>query len=405
VRGSNFLLLPVYLKLMSQNDFGLYTYLYSMIGAFSLIINFGLYLSQSKLYHDYKEEERGSLLFTINAVLFVSLFVLFVPIYTFHLDGYLIKLMFSHPFNYAAYREIILLALIVSVYIFMTQNFFMTSENIKKYQVYNFLRLVIVNGIVIYALAHKNPDSALVRLKYCYLVELPILLGFSWHYIKAMKFRVQMKFVRKAIKIGYPAMLSAVLGMIFNFSDKFILEKYGNFSDLAVYNLGFTLATILMVIFASFQAVYQPLFFKEKNVKNNLEKTFAISLRIALIFTVLGIAIFFGVKFMLDYHIIQWKYSAVLFILPILLLTQGLQAILQLFLNYITYFEVVYVGTIVSLVLSVVNVSLNLILIPRFNIYGASISALANNLLALAFYYYYVQYKCKKAIKQQAAMA
>jgi len=66
---------------------------------------------------------------------------------------------------------------------------------------------------------------------------------------------------------------------------------------------------------------------------------------------------------------------------------------------------VVYVGTIVSLALSVINVALNLILIPRFNIYGASISALANNLLALAFYYYYVQYKCKKAIKQQAAMA
>jgi O-antigen/teichoic acid export membrane protein len=390
---------------MTQNDFGLYTYLYAMIGAFSLIINFGLYLSQSKLYHDYKDEERASLLFTINVVLFLSLLILFVPLYAFHLDFYLMKLLFSHPFNYAAYREIILLALIVSVYIFMTQNFFMTSENIKKYQAYNFLRLIIVNSVVIYALAHKNPDSALVRLKYCYLIELPILLGFSYYYVRAMKFSIQWRFVRKAVKIGYPAMLSAVLGMIFNFSDKFILEKYGNFSNLAVYNLGFTLATILMVVFASFQSVYQPLFFKEKNVKVNLEKTYAISLRIALIFTVLGVAIFFGMKVMLDMHIIQPQYGAVLLILPILLLTQGLQAILQLLLNYITYFEVVYVGTIVSLVLSVVNVSLNLILIPRFNIYGASISALANNLLALTFYYYYIRYKCKKAIKQQAAMA
>lgn len=390
---------------MSQNDFGLYTYLYSMIGALSLIINFGLYIAQSKLYHDYKEEERGTLLFTINAVLFFSLFILFVPLYTFRVDAYLMRLLFSHPFDYEAYRGVILLALIVSVYVFMVQNFFMTSENIKKYQMYNFVRLIIVNGIVIYALTQKNADSALVRLKYCYLVELPILLGFSYYYIKEMKIHIRAKYIRKAIKLGYPAMLSAVLGMIFNFSDKFILEKHGNFSNIAVYNLAFTLASILMVIFSSFLAVYQPLFFKEKNVKINLEKTYAITLRIVLIFTILGIGIFFGVKIMLSWHIIQPQYADVLLILPILLLTQGLQAVLMMFLVYITYFEVVYVGTIVSLVLSVVNVSLNLVLIPRFNMYGAALSALANNLLALVFYYYYVQYKCKKAIKQQAAMA
>lgn len=390
---------------MSQNDFGLYTYLYAMIAAVSLIINFGLYLSQSKLYHDYKEEERGSLLFTINVVLFVSLFILFVPLYTFHLDGYLIKLLFSHPFNYEAYRGIILLALIVTVYIFMTQNFFMTSENIKKYQIYNFFRLIIVNSIVIYALTHNNPDSALVRLKYCYLVELPILIGFSWHYIKAMKFRLRMQYVRKAVKIGYPAMLSAVLGMVFNFSDKFILEKYGNFSDLAVYNLAFTLASVLMVVFMSFYVVYQPFFFKEKNAGVNLRMTMKIALRIVVAFFFISLSIFLITKLMLDYNIIASKYKAILLILPLLLLTQTIQALMHLFFGYITYFEVVYIGTVVSLVLSILNVSLNLILIPHFNIYGASISALVNNVLALTFYYYYARYKCKKAIKQQTATA
>jgi len=283
----------------------------------------------------------------------------------------------------------------------MTQNFFMTSENIKKYQWYNLFRLLIVNGIVIYALTLKNADGAFVRLKYYFLCELPIMLGFGWYYFREMKFHVEMKYIRKAVKIGYPAMLSAVLGMIFNFSDKFILEKYGNFSDLAVYNLAFTLASILMVVYTSFQAVYQPIFFKEKNVEKNLHKTFALAMRIMVIFFFLGLAIYFGVKFMLAYHIIQSKYDAILLILPILLLTQALQALMMLFLNYITYFEIVYVGTMVSLVLSVLNVSLNLILIPRYNINGAAISALINNVCALLFYYYFITNRCKKIIARQ----
>ena len=49
VKLSSFILLPVYLKLMTQEAFGLYTYLLAIISSFSLVMNFGLYVAQSKL--------------------------------------------------------------------------------------------------------------------------------------------------------------------------------------------------------------------------------------------------------------------------------------------------------------------------------------------------------------------
>jgi len=51
VKASGFLLIPVYLRLMTQNEFGLYNYLLSIIQTFSLVLNLGLYIPQSKLYH------------------------------------------------------------------------------------------------------------------------------------------------------------------------------------------------------------------------------------------------------------------------------------------------------------------------------------------------------------------
>ena len=401
VRGSSFILLPIYLKLMSQDEFGLYGYLFSIISIFSLVLNFGLYLSQAKLYHDYKGEERKSLLFSVNVLLICFLFMIIVPIYTFHLDKYIIAFLFSHPINYEGYRPLLFLAIFVSVYVFMVQNFFMTSESIKKYQLYNLARLVIVNAIVIFALTAKNNDSVMIRLKFGYFTEFVVLLVFSWFYFRQMNTRFEMKYAKKALKIGFPAMLTSLLGMIYSFSDRFILEKYGSFADLALYNLGVTVAGIIMMIFSSFQTVYLPIFFKEKDIEKSLTKTKNIAIRMAAIFIIIGIGIMLAFKGALAFNIIQQKYAVVIFILPILILTQTFQAITHLFNNYITYFEIVYIGTIVVFFLSILNVSLNLIFIPRFNIYGASFSAFIINVCSAVFYYYFIKRKCAAVLAAQ----
>src|ERR1700761_78023 len=70
VKLSGMLLLPVYLRLMTQNEYGLYNYLISVILTFSLVLNFGLYIPVSKFYHDHSDTaDRGSLLFTVLTLL------------------------------------------------------------------------------------------------------------------------------------------------------------------------------------------------------------------------------------------------------------------------------------------------------------------------------------------------
>ena len=47
VRGANFLLIPVFLYLMTQKEFGIYNYLYSFAMTAASILNFGFYISLS----------------------------------------------------------------------------------------------------------------------------------------------------------------------------------------------------------------------------------------------------------------------------------------------------------------------------------------------------------------------
>jgi Membrane protein involved in the export of O-antigen and teichoic acid len=396
VRASNMLLLPVYLKLMTVDEVGLFNYLLSIIGIFSIILNFGLYLSQTKLYHDYNEEEKKSLVFTVVVMLLAFLSITIIPIYIFRLDEYVIPIIFSHPINYSSYRNGLFIAIVVTILSFMLYNFLMTSEKVRKFQWYNFVKLFLVNSVVIYLLYTKKGDGVMTRLNYSYTIELFIFACFSYLYIKNMKPKFNFKYAKKALVIGTPTMLSALVGVVYNFSDKFILEKYGNMADLGIYSIGVQYATILMVIFTSFQTVFLPLFFKEKDVAKNFNKTKIIISKMVIIFTAISVGLFFAFKVLLFLSIIPIKYQPILAILPILLITQITQAVIQLLSNYIVYFEIVYVGTVFSIFLSILNIGLNLMFIPKLNIMGAAISSLLVAVISVMLYYYFIKNKCRR---------
>src|SRR5580704_8329939 len=82
VKASSLLLLPVYLRLMTQDEYGIFNYILSIAYSFSVLLNLGLYIPQSKLYHDFPDlQDKGKLIYTINVLLLGSLFFLVLPIY------------------------------------------------------------------------------------------------------------------------------------------------------------------------------------------------------------------------------------------------------------------------------------------------------------------------------------
>src|ERR1700743_1164094 len=70
VKASAVVLLPVYLRLMTQDEYGLFNYILSIIYAVAMLLNLGLYITRSKLYHDYPApHERERLIASIHILL------------------------------------------------------------------------------------------------------------------------------------------------------------------------------------------------------------------------------------------------------------------------------------------------------------------------------------------------
>jgi len=398
VKLAGIILLPVYLRLMTQEEYGLYSYLLSIIFTFSVVLNFGLYIPLSKYYHDFEnEEEKGRLLFTVFCLLALILACVIFPIYFFKWDYALVRILFKNQIDYANYRGSVLLALIVCIGNFMLTNFLYTSEKIRNLKQYNFLRVVCINiSAVVFLYVLKNHDKVRVRLETTYIVEAILFLVFIYIFIKEVRARFSRKIALAGLKLALPVMLSAVFGIVINFSDKFFLEKYGSFKEMSYYYLAVSCAGVIPLIFNSFQNAWLPLFLKEKDLRKNVAKTNKLIIRIFAIFAILSCSIQFFVWVVISLGIIQSKYHEALYVLPLLLTSQILAALTPLYTNYLVYFEKTHVVSITGLIICCISLGLSMLIIPRWGVYGAGVVSIASNACYFIIYYFIIKIYIQK---------
>jgi len=399
VKGSGIILLPVYLKLMTQQEFGLYGYLFAIISTFSLVFNLGLYVAQSKLYHTYNQHQQGEMFFTIHVMLFFFMASLISLIFLFDIDYPAIKFLFNTPFNYDTYRPTVILMVVVSVYSSMLINFFLTTENIRQVQFFNISRIVFINCFVLLALFwNVDEDHALVRLKYGSIIEFLIIVFFSFQYLKRMKFRFDVEMAKRSLNIGFPIVISALLGVFINLSDRYFIDLYGTLENMSVYNLALSIAGVIPFIFASFQNIWLPRFLKEKDLDANREKFRIMLINIIIIFTGLSVLIIVTVQSMILLNFIGQEYQAVIFLLPIVLLTSIVSSLTTLFSNYLVYFDKLYFVILIGFPIAIIGILLNIWLVPLFNLYGAAIASLGVNACYLCAYIYLAKYFGRKKL-------
>ncbi|MBK8391110.1 MAG: oligosaccharide flippase family protein [Saprospiraceae bacterium] len=78
-KGSDFLFLPIYLKLLTQEEFGIYTFILYIITTASGIIKLGMDTAASKMYYETERFDRSKMLFSVNSIWF-ALFILITGI-------------------------------------------------------------------------------------------------------------------------------------------------------------------------------------------------------------------------------------------------------------------------------------------------------------------------------------
>lgn len=410
VRGANLLLIPVFLYLMSRQEFGIYNYLYSFAMTAAGILNFGFYVSLTKLYADTNENMRkqSSMMFTVSTsmvfLLAVSMIVIYLTKFDISFFNYSMKnnLDDINTAIYLNYRVFVFVAIISMVFTNYLTFFFISSDNIPNLQKFNILRLILSNGTAILVLYYSSSDTVMLRLAITYVAELLLTIAFGSLIVKRFIPVFDFYYLKKAFKIGTPLMVAAIMATMINFGDKFFVMKYAGVSDFADYSLAIILATIVLIVFQSFNFVWLPMFLKEKDMLVLKRKTRRYTILMFFALMGIGLMIFIGVWVALRFKIIPSVYSSgILVVLPVLIVSQVFAALIGLYVNYMTYFEKTYIQVFVGGIISIIGYFLFDYLTGAYLGLGAALALLILNILAFIFYYTRTQYYINNRLRDK----
>ncbi|HET6254275.1 MAG TPA: oligosaccharide flippase family protein [Puia sp.] len=398
VKASAVVLLPVYLRLMTQEEYGLFNYILSIIYAVAMLLNLGLYIPQSKLFHDYPGSlERGKLITSIHILLTAGLLILVLPVYLFGLDNAIPRLLFRNPIHYDRYRPWILLMLLTSIFSYLLTNFFYTAERIEPIRRYSLWRVAGIHGVSILTMClFQNGDPIRIRLAAIGCTELVLLVVFYRSYIGQAVKSIEPALLVRCLRLALPVMLGSLFGIIINFGDKFFLEKHADYKVLSVYYLGVACAGVVALLSTSLQNVWLPMFFKERDLSANLIKTDRLVSRLVRTLVLLSLVAIAAVAAGLQLSLIPQRYTGVLFVLPILLAGQVIYCVALLYSNYLVYFERTAFILWTGLAVAITSTGLNMLLIPVWKIYGAAATLLISNTCYLGIYYFLAMHYKKK---------
>ena len=386
-RGVTFLLLPIYTNIFSLEDYGIISLIYTFLGFMNVVLHYGLDASLLKHYMPADSEERKTILsnaygsFLITTILFSLLLIIFRN----NVSGLLFGI--NLPNITLLVVGILFFDVLWSIHVLILR----AEERPVYFSIISFLNVlstlalnilfVIYFELGIYGVLLSN----LITSGVIFLITVPIILKRSS--IKSLS----LKYWKKMMKFGVPFLPAGIFSMILELSDRYILRYLTDIETVGLYNAGYKLGLLILLIVMGFNMAWQPYFLK----KEKEERKYIADVT-TLVFAVLGFSwillllwsdTMVKMKFG-DFSFFGEQYWEATSIVPIIGLAYVFHA------GYLIQLPGVYLlektGWIpwVRGMGALSNIILNFLFIPEYGIVGAaSATCLSFILMAVIFYF------------------
>ncbi len=396
IKGSAFLLLPLYLNLMTQEEFGNYSYMFSIVGMLSFVFGMGQHATLNRFYHSY-EYSRELVIENLHLILLTSVVFFCFILLVFKVE--FIFLFFKFEITNIIYYSMIFLAILLALnQIFMS--FLYQSENIKMVQKKNIYDFLIINILALgflYLLPFPKDELRILAMIIGYLIVLSI---FYRQLItkKNLKFTNRSKeFYKRGFKNGLPMAVGSFSNFFIAFGDRFVIEKLLDASALGIFSFAMVIIGILMLVFNSFQNVWLPYLFKEKNLDISFKRVYKIISIFFIISILMGISFYVLIYIMTNYFI-EYSYIKSLDFLWLLVLAAFFQIAGMISAGFYQIFEKNHISVPVNIVAGILNILMNYYFIDIYGLIGAAISTVLISFILFIIHFSIVHYYRKQGV-------
>ena len=364
----NFLLLPIYVRYLSPDDYGVLGLLGSVEVAAKIFFRWGLDGSFMRFYYDCgTPAERRRLASTLFFFLLIVNGALLIA--ALGTSGAFAARLFGGQEHVRA-LQLTLLNTFVIAFTFFPFHLLRIEKRSVEFGLLTFsrsvgtliLRIVLIIGLGFGVLGVVIADIVVTALLMVVLIRrfAPLIRPmFSWPDL------------RTSLRFGLPRVPHAAAQQVIAVGDKFVLALYAPLSQVGIYSMGVSFGLTQKLFLSAFEYAWAPFYYanaKEPDAKNILSSVTTYGFAVLALLTAGLSAV--GEDLLLavvgpDYRsaagVVTWTAVGVLF--------QGIYLLTSIGLNLTKRTEYYPVATTIA---AAVNIALNLLLIPRVGFIGAA---------------------------------
>ncbi|WP_373899169.1 lipopolysaccharide biosynthesis protein [Haloimpatiens sp. FM7315] len=378
IMGISFLTIPIFTRILSTSDYGLYNTFMAYASICSILIGFGLHTSikAANIEFDKRIDEYVSNIIILSMLLLVVFFAIVITC------GGIVS-------NYFGYSQLLLIVLllqseagaIISIY----NNRLSLDYSYKKYLIVSFFTSVgsIVLSLIFIFIIFKN-ERYVGRILGGAIPSIISALIIIYLLFSKKKPTIKKDQIGFALKYSAPIVPHGLSQILLSQFDRIMIQRMIGSAQAGIYSFSYSIATIPQIIASSLDTVWGPWFF-EQYKEQKIELIKKRSSQYVMLFSIITVGIMAVSPEII--HIMASKdyWESVYLVIPIVLSTYFI------FLYYlpaqIEYYEKktvnIAIGTMGAATL---NIALNYIFIPKYGYIAAAYTTLFSYICNFVFH-------------------
>jgi len=376
-------LVPLYTWVLTPADYGIIAFTTAMSQILSPVVGLGLVNSLPPLYHAYPGRERGRLISSV--INFTVLYGFFWAVVLTAVGRPLVAAVSSEvPFS--PYIVLAIWTLFFSSLYYLPLGIFNMQERPWAYTAYS-VGLSLLNvlcNILLVLIFRLGAAGAL----WANLLASAIGMGIALILIRGEYIPVLDRTkLGAALGFALPALPHLFTGTLWRFMDRFFLAGMADLTATGIYSVAVTISSVLLIVMGGATSALNPFFYRRAHERDpGLPADWARLCRLfgfGAIWAALGLA-FLGPD--LVRFLISPTYHGASHFLNILILAQLLTVLYWIVAPGINLSRKTWVYPLSSFPAAVLNVFLNMYLIPRYGPIGAGWAMVASSAIQLAVF-------------------
>ncbi|MDV0430138.1 oligosaccharide flippase family protein [Lactiplantibacillus sp. DA1] len=388
-KGISILTTPIFTRLLSAQEYGRFNVFSAWVGIITIIVTlnlfYGVYTQGLVKY----EQERSIFSSSLQG-LTLCLVLGWTIIYGWRWQ------FWNHLFNLSTVQMLLMLVMIWTTAVF---SFWSAEQRVRlKYK-----RLVVTilvsfgKPIVGVLFVTGMNDKVTARILGLVLVE---LIGYTGLFVRQMYQGRQFfskRFWWRAMVFNIPLLPHFLSQLVLSGADRIMIERMVDAKSAGIYSLAYSIAQIMLMVNIAFQQTINPWIYEK--IKTQSIENIAVVGYIAM----LAIASVNIVLIAIAPEIVSLfappAYRDAIWIIPPVALSSLFIFAYDLFAMFELYYERTIFITIASVCAAILNISLNLLLIPLFGYYVAGYTTLICYILYAIGHYLMMQHVCRQTLK------